>query len=371
MVKAVIMIKNSLVRLLQPLSFFNTRRTREIFKVNPTGTPVRTEAEKTDIHVFDYNSTFLEEKRFLTVADCFRYKDNQNITWINIDGIRKADVEEICQHYSIHYLITEDILSVGQRPKMDELDPVVYCLLNMLYFNESTGSVETEQISLILGNNFVISIQEIPDKDVFGMIREKLKLSSSKLRASGADYLFYSLLDMIVDHYFVVMEKLSTRIEQIEERVIRRSDKRALAEINNLRKELFVLKGNVSPVRDLVNGIIRSESDWLEEKNTKYFKDVLDHIIQANDLAENLRDLMMNVQDLYISQVNLKMNEVMKVMAIVTCVLTPATVIGGIFGMNFDVIPLSHHVAGFYYTLLVMAVTMAAFLFYFWRKRWL
>jgi magnesium transporter len=254
---------------------------------------------------------------------------------------------------------------------MDELDPVLYCLLNMLYFNESNGSVETEQISLVLGKGFVISIQEIPEKDVFGTIREKLKFTGSKLRSSGADYLYYCLLDMIVDHYFVVMEKLSTRIEQIEERVIRRSDKRALAEINNLRKELFVLKGNVSPVRDLINGFIRSESDLLEEKNTKYFKDVLDHIVQANDLAENLRDLMINVQDLYISQVNLKMNEVMKVMAIVTCVLTPATVIGGIFGMNFEIIPLSQHPNGFYLTLLVMAITMAIFLFYFWRKRWL
>ncbi|MFN7539660.1 MAG: magnesium/cobalt transporter CorA [Bacteroidota bacterium] len=365
------MIKHSLVRLLQPLSFFNTRRTREIFKVNPTSNPVRIEAEETDIHVFDYDATELEEKRFPRVADCFQYRNNNHVTWINIDGIRKADVEEICQHFNIHYLIAEDILSIGQRPKMDELDPVLYCLLNMLYFNESNGSVETEQISLVLGKGFVISIQEIPEKDVFGTIREKLKLTGSKLRSSGADYLYYSLLDMIVDHYFVVMEKLSTRIEQIEERVIRRSDKRALAEINNLRKELFVLKGNVSPVRDLINGFIRSESDLLEEKNTKYFKDVLDHIVQANDLAENLRDLMINVQDLYISQVNLKMNEVMKVMAIVTCVLTPATVIGGIFGMNFDIIPLSNHPNGFYLTLLVMAVTMAVFLLYFWKKRWL
>ena len=361
----------SFLRLLQPLSFFNTRRTREIFNVNPTSAPGRTEADKVDIQVFDYTAQTLEEKKFLTVEDCFHYRDNQHVTWINIDGIRKADVEAICNHFNIHYLIAEDILSIGQRPKMDEMDPVLFCLLNMLYFNETTGSVETEQITIILGKEYVITFQEIPDKDVFGPMREKLKLANSKLRISGADYLCYTLLDMIVDHYFLVMEKLSTRIEQIEERIIRRSDKRSLAEINNLRKELFVLKGNVSPVRELINGFIRSESDLLEEKTTKYFKDVHDHIVQANELAENLRDLMMNLQDLYISQVNLKMNEVMKVMAIVTCVLTPATVIGGIFGMNFDVIPLSHHPNGFYYTVLAMAVIMAGFLVYFGRKRWL
>ncbi|MEI6582677.1 MAG: magnesium/cobalt transporter CorA [Chitinophagia bacterium] len=361
----------TVLRLLQPLTFFNTRRTREIFNVNPTSAPIRAEANKVDIHVFDFNSQTLEEKNFLTVEDCFHYRDNQHVTWINIDGIRKADVEAICNHYNIHYLIAEDILSIGQRPKMDEIDGVLFCLLNMLYFNEQTGSVETEQISIVLAKNVVISFQEIPQKDVFGMLREKLKLSNSRIRLNGADYCCYALLDMIVDHYFVVMEKLSNRIELIEERIIRRSDKRSLAEINNLRKELFVLKGNVSPVRELINGFIRSESDLLEEKTTKYFKDVHDHIVQANDVAENLRDLMMNLQDLYISQVNLKMNEVMKVMAIVTCVLTPATVIGGIFGMNFDVIPFSHHPNGFYYTVLSMVVIMAGFLVYFGRKRWL
>ncbi|NDA61007.1 MAG: magnesium and cobalt transport protein CorA [Chitinophagia bacterium] len=359
------------MRLLYPLTFFNTRRTREIFNVNPTSVPVRTEAENVEIQVFDFSAAHLEEKKLNTIADCFHYRDNNHITWINIDGIRKSDIEAICQHYHIHYLITEDILSIGQRPKMDEIDGVLFCLLNMLYFNEKNGSVETEQISIVLSKNVVISFQEIPQKDVFGMMREKLKLTASKLRTSGADYCCYALLDMIVDHYFLVMEKLSIRIEQIEERIIRRADKRSLAEINNLRKELFVLKGNVSPVRELINGFIRSESDLLEEKTTKYFKDIHDHIVQANDLAENLRDLMINLQDLYISQVNLKMNEVMKVMAIVTCVLTPATVIGGIFGMNFDVIPFSHHPNGFIYTVLAMILIMAGFLVYFGRKRWL
>ena len=359
------------MRLLYPLTFFNTRRTREIFNVNPTSVPVRTEAEKVEIQVFDFSAAHLEEKKLNSITECFPYRDNDHVTWINIDGIRKSDIEAICKHYHIHYLITEDILSIGQRPKMDEIDGVLFCLLNMLYFNEKDGSVETEQISIVLSKNVVISFQEIPQKDVFGTMREKLKLAASKLRSSGADYCCYAMLDMIVDHYFVVMEKLSIRIEQIEERIIRRADKRSLAEINNLRKELFVLKGNVSPVRELINGFIRSESDLLEEKTTKYFKDVHDHIVQANELAENLRDLMMNLQDLYISQVNLKMNEVMKVMAIVTCVLTPATVIGGIFGMNFDEIPFSHHPNGFLYTVLAMILIMAGFLIYFGRKRWL
>src|SRR3712207_4414564 len=161
-------------------------------------------------------------------------------------------------------------------------------------------------------------------------------------------YLAYSMIDLIVDNYFFVMEKLGDRIEQVEEEVIRKSNTRSLARINQLRKELIVLKRNIAPVRDLINSIIRSESELLDDRTTKYFKDVQDHINQAYDLSENYRDIMISMQDLYINNVNLRMNEVMKVMAIVTCLLAPATVIGGIFGMNFEVIPTAHNTWGFY-----------------------
>ena len=175
---------------------------------------------------------------------------------------------------------------------------------------------------------------------------------------------------MIVDHYFLVMEKLSERIEVLEEKIIRHSNTRSLAEINNLRKELIVLKRNVGPVRDLVNGFIRSESDLLEDRTTKYFKDIYDHIVQANELVENYRDMMMNLQDLYLSNVNLRMNEVMKVMAIVTCLLAPATVIGGIFGMNFDRIPYLHHQYGFFIAVGLMLIVPAWMLLIFKRRGW-
>jgi magnesium transporter len=253
-------------------------------------------------------------------------------------------------------LIAEDILSMNQRPKMDEVDSVLYCLLNMLYYNENNGTVEQEQISIVLGKGFVITFQEDPRRDVFDPIRDKLRMANSKLRQRGADYLCYTMLDLIVDSYFFVMEKLGDRIEQVEEEIIRNSNTRSLAKVNQLRKELIVLKRNIAPVRDLIGGIIRSESDLLDERTTKYFKDVHDHIMQAYDLSENYRDVMISMQDLYINNVNLRMNEVMKVMAVVTCLLAPATVIGGIFGMNFEIIPLLHNKWGFF-------VSVAAMLF--------
>lgn len=365
-----IMTGTKYLKYLNPLTLFDTKRTRDIFHVNPTVIPERVEATEIKVNVYDYTPTHFVETKLLDIKDCFPFRDSNNISWINIDGIRKADVEAACLHFGIHNLILEDIMSVGQRPKMDEMDNVLFCLLNMLYFNDRTGAVETEQISIVLGKDYVLSFQEDASRDVFNPIREKLKVAGSKLRISKADYLCYTMLDMIVDNYYLVMEKLGERIELLEEKIIRGSNTRSLAEINSLRKELIVLKRNVSPVRELVNGFIRSDSDLLEERTTKYFKDIYDHILQANDLAENYRDMMMNLQDLYLSNVNLKTNEVMKVMAIVTCLLAPATVIGGIFGMNFDRIPYIHHQYGFFIAVGLMLIVPVGMLFAFRKRGW-
>jgi magnesium transporter len=364
------MAQNKYLRYLNVLSLFDTKRTRDIFQVNPTVPALREEAEHIRISIFDYTADHLEEKTLSEITETFAFRDNKNVTWINVDGIRKKDVETICTHFGIHALLIEDILSVSQRPKMDEMDPVLFGLLNMLYFNVKTGTVETEQISIILGKGYVLSFQEDASRDVFNPIRDKLKIASSKLRLSGADYLCYALMDMIVDNYYLVMEKIGERIEFLEERIIHSTNKRSLAEINALRKELIVLKRNVSPVRDLINGFIKSESDLLQDRTTKYFKDIYDHIVQANDLAESYRDMMINLQDLYLSNVNLKMNEVMKVMAVVTCLLAPATVIGGIFGMNFDKLPYIHHEHGFYVAAALMLVVPVIMVFIFRKRGW-
>ena len=358
------------IRYLIPSSLFGTQRTKKIVDVNPTVDTQRQDAKQTIITVFDYNEHSVSEKRLEQVEDSFPYMDNDNISWINIDGITKADVEKIAAHFRIHPLLTEDILSMGQRPKMDDVEGIFYCLLNMLYFNRQHGCVETEQISIVLGKNFVITFQEDPDRDVFNPIRDKLRMHYSKLRQRSADYLCYSMLDIIVDSYFLVMEGLGDKIEDVEEEVIRASNTLSLAKITQLRKELIILKRNIGPVRDLVTNIIRSESELLDERTTKYFKDVYDHIVQAYDLVENYRDVMVSMQDLYINNVNLRMNEVMKVMAIVTCVLAPATVIGGIFGMNFETIPLLHNRWGFFISVGFMLLIPVWMLLMFKRRGW-
>jgi magnesium transporter len=351
-------------------NLFGTDRTKEILHVNPTVLAERIEPDEVVTFVYDYDADSVEERRLKNTTECFRYKESDRISWINIDGLRKVDVEAVCAHYNIHPLIAEDILSMGQRPKMDEVEGVLYCLLNMLYYNPQKKTVEIEQISLVLGTNFVISFQEDASRDVFDPLRHKLKINRSQIRQRSADYLLYTMLDLIVDNYFLVMEKLGEQIELVEEEVVRSSNKRSLAKINQLRKELIVLKRNIAPVRDLVNGIIRSESELLNDRTTKYFKDVYDHIIQAHDLSENYRDIMVSMQDLYINNVNLKMNEVMKVMAIVTCLLAPATVIGGIFGMNFDAIPYLHNQYGFFIAVGIMLIIPIWMIFAFRKRGW-
>ena len=358
------------LRYLVPINLFGTRRTREILNQNPTIIPLREDSKEIKITVYDYNASLIEIHELNDVTECFRFLSSHTVSWINIDGIRKADVEVLCNHFGVHPLIQEDILSINQRPKMDDIDNILFCLLNMLYYNSEKNTVEQEQISIVLGKNFVLSFQEDASRDVFNSLREKLKLTSSRLRIGAADYLCYTLLDLIVDHYFLVMEKLGDQIEALEEEVVRSSTHRSLAKINQLRKEIIVLKRNMSPVRDLINGFIRSDSELLDDQSTKYFKDVYDHIVQANDLSETYRDMMINMHDLYLNNVNLKMNEVMKVMAIVTCLLAPATVIGGIFGMNFDTIPWLHNPYGFFGAVIVMLFIPIWMLWLFRKRGW-
>lgn len=358
------------LKYLNPSTLFAPRRTKEILSTNPTVIPHREEAKEVVVTIYDYNVETIEEERFSAIRSCFNYKTSGRTTWINIDGLRKADVEAVCAHFDIHQLIVEDILSMNQRPKLDEAEAYIFCLLNMLYYNEKTHAVEQEQISIILAKDVVICFQEDAHRDVFTVLRERLKSSSSKVRQRGADYLCYSLLDMIVDHYFVVMEQLGNRIEEVEEDVSRGGNPRALADITQLRKELIVLKRNFSPVREVINGFLRSESKLLEDRHTKYYKDVYDHIIQATELSENYRDIIVSMQDLHINNVNLKMNEVMKVMAIVTCLLAPATVIGGIFGMNFESIPWLHSPFGFFGAVIAMLAIPVWMLWTFKRRGW-
>lgn len=320
--------------------------------------------------VFDYNAEHLQEKKLPDATACKAFVDNQHVTWINVDGLAKEDVVMLCQHFGVHELLVSDILTIGQRAKMDELGEVLFAVLPMLYYNEVSGSVETEQVSLVLGSDFVLSFQEEPERDAFDRVRERLRKGYQRLRRAGPDYLFYELLDVIVDEYFLVMDKLADRIERLEERLLEGGKRVQLSQLSLLRREVMFLRRNVQPVRELLAGLNATDSELIAEKTEKYFKDVLDHTQQAHDYAEAQRDMMMNLQDLFLNQTNLRLNEVIKVFTIITTLLAPATVIGGIFGMNFDVIPLSHQQMGFWIAVAGMLIIPVVMLYWFRKKGW-
>lgn len=350
---------------------WNRSKRRPMASYNPTrDTQLRRADVKPVYTIYDYDAIGYLEKNVPDEESCRPYLESGKITWINVDGLHKEEIEKLCLHYSIHPLVLEDILSVGQRAKMDETGNVIFCLLPMLYYNDGTGEIETEQVSIVLGNNFVISFQEDPVRDVFNPVREKIKTADSKLRQKQADYLCYSLIDTIVDSYFHVIDKINERIERLEDTLLLQKERAALEKISILRREIILLRRSINPVRDLVNGFLFSENSLLDERHDKYYKDVLDHITQANEYVENHRDMVMNLQDLSMSQINLRMNEVMKVFTLLATLMAPATVIGGIFGMNFDIIPLAHHREGFYLTVGIMLAIPLIMVIWFKRKGW-
>ena len=346
----------------RPLTAFNPTKINEI----------REQKEVVPVFsVFDYDVDSYEEKKNVTLEECTSYINSKRVTWINVDGIRKADVETICKLYGVHHLLVEDIISTGQRAKMDDTENVIFTLLPMMYYNADTGQVEAEQVSIVLGPDFVISFQEDPSRDVFNPIRDRIRTGGHRLRRGTSDYLCYCLIDIIVDGYFGIIERISERIERLEDRLLlQQKDQAILSKLSILRREVMVMKRSTSPVRELVHSFIKSDSDLLEEEHEKYYKDVLDHITQANEYVENHRDMIMNLQDLSMSQINLRMNEVMKVFTLLATLMAPATLIGGIFGMNFDVIPLSNQRDGFYITVGLMLIIPLLMLFYFRRKGW-
>jgi magnesium transporter len=320
--------------------------------------------------VFDYNATELLEKLEANEDACRQYHKNGNITWINVDGLRLEEVQRLCQHYGVHELVVEDIMSRNERPKMEEIENVIFCVLPMMYFNQGTGDVELEQVSLVLGSDFVLSFQEEAERDVLDPIRKHLRVENSKIRQRKSDYLLYSILDVIVDSYFGVLEQIGDRLEALEDTLLRKQNSSLLNRISGLRRDVAIIRRALLPVRELVSHFVRSDSKLLEERNEKYFRDVLDHTIQGADFLENHREMVMNLQDLYMNQINLKMNEVMKVFTMVATLLAPATVIGGIFGMNFDVIPLQHQGIGFWLAVGVMLIIPVLMLIWFKRRGW-
>lgn len=340
----------------------------------PPGTLVHVgerKAEKVKIRILDYDEAQFEEKEAKTIEESFPFKDKTTVTWINIDGLHEVEIiEKLGSHFGLHPLLLEDILNTDQRPKMEDYGDYIFVVLKMLYPGENMDEIEAEQVSLILGSNFVISLQE-REGDVFDPVRDRIRKSKGRIRKAGADYLAYALLDSIVDNYFLILENVGEKIEDTEQQLAANPSQETLQYIRELKNEMIFLRKSIWPLRELISGLQRCESTLIHESTGAYLRDVYDHTIQIIDTVESYRDMISGMVDIYLSSISNKMNEVMKVLTIFASIFIPLTFVAGLYGMNFEFMPeLSWH-WGYFALLGFMAFIGISLVVSFKRKGWL
>ncbi|HEX2768867.1 MAG TPA: magnesium/cobalt transporter CorA [Geobacteraceae bacterium] len=340
----------------------------------PPGTLVHI-GEKSDreikITVTDYSETLCEEKEIKALKECFYHTDPSIISWINVEGLHEIEViQQVGECEGLHPLVLEDILNTDQRPKLEDFGDYLYIVLKMLRKGEGTD-IATEQVSLILGVNFVISFQEGIKGDVFDPIRERIRNGKGKLRSMGADYLAYSLMDAIVDNYFVVLEATEERIEVLEEEVMVSPSAETVRKLHKLKRDMIFLRKVVWPLREVLAAMTRRESKLISDQVALYLRDVYDHVIQVIDIIEVSRDILSGMLDIYLSSMSNRLNEVMKFLTVIGTIFMPLTFLVGVYGMNFKYLPELEWHYGYYAVWIFMVALSVAMILYFKRKRWL
>jgi magnesium transporter len=327
--------------------------------------------EKARIHLIDFAEAHVDERELGGIAEAVPLKDLPTVTWINIDGLHDIDLmQTFGEKFGIHPLIQEDILNTGHRPKLEEFDDYLFVVLKMLLFNSKDGEIQSEQVSLIIGPNFLVSFQETPG-DIFDPIRERIRKGKGRIRKSGCAYLAYALIDAIVDNYFTVLEGIGEKIETLEEELISELTTETVETIHALKREMIYLRKQVWPMREVVGALSKGGSSLLDESTRIFFADVYDHNIQIIDTIESFRDILSGMLDLYLSTISNRMNEVMKVLTIIATIFIPLTFVAGIYGMNFKYMPELEWRWG-YFGVWVVMVAIAGFLVsVFRKKKWL
>ncbi|MFO7966860.1 MAG: magnesium/cobalt transporter CorA [Archaeoglobaceae archaeon] len=326
-------------------------------------------AEKVTISIIDYDEEHFEERSVEKVEECCSFKDSSSVSWINIVGLHEVDIiDKIGKQFGLHPLIIEDILNTEQRPKIEDYGEYIFIVTKMLFYKEN--EIESEQISIILGPNYVLTFQE-REGDVFDAVRTRIKENKGKVRKSDSDYLTYTLIDAVVDNYFLVLEKVGESIEQLEEELLEEPTPETLNTIHNLKRDLIFLRKSVWPLREVINTIYKGESKLIKSSTRVYLRDVYDHTIQVVDVIETFRDTVSGMLDVYLSSVSNRMNEIMKVLTMIATVFIPLTFIAGVYGMNFQYMPELGLKWAYPFVWTVMLAIVVTMFIYFRKKGWL
>ncbi|BCS54502.1 magnesium/cobalt transporter CorA [Geobacter sp. SVR] len=340
----------------------------------PPGTLVhigeqRREAPRLDL--FSYSPAEVEERPCQGLAQCLPHVGRAAVTWINVEGVHDIEViRTLGEHFGFHPLVLEDIVNTVQRPKIEDYDEYLFMVLRMLRPSQGE-SFTSEQISIILGPNYLLTFQEGIRGDVFDAVRDRIRSGKGRIRAMGADYLAYTLVDSIVDGYFNVLEVMGERIVNAEEELTLTAGRTTLHLISDMKKEIIFLRKAVWPLREAISFLERGDSRLLDNATRVYFRDVYDHTVQVIDTVETYRDLLSGMLDLYLSSVSNRTNEVMKFLTVIGTIFLPLTFLVGVYGMNFKHMPELEWHYGYPALWFVMLLSSIAMILYFKRKRWL
>jgi len=327
--------------------------------------------EKVVIRVLAYNSETLIERQLEKVEECLEFKDQPDLNlWIDVDGLDRVDIiGKLGSYFNIHPLTLEDILNTRQRPKTEDYDSYIYSVLKMILLDKENKEITIDQVSIIIGSNYVLSFQE-RDGNVFDQMRERFENPASRLRKSGVDYLAYGLIDTVIDNYFLILEHFGDKIEYLEEGLVLHPRPETLRTIQKYKRDMITLRKSIWPLRELINGLQRVESDLIKETTRIYLRDVYDHTIQVIDTVEDFRDILSSMVDIYLSSISFRMNEVMEVLTVIATIFIPLTFISGVYGMNFKYMPELEWRYGYLGSWIIMILLALGMVIYFKKKKW-
>jgi len=327
--------------------------------------------EDAALELISYNATELSKNNFDSCESLQQNLKPNSVNWINVDGVHNAAlIHEFHTVFDLDRLLLEDVTNTNQRPKIEEYENHLFLSLKMLHYDEVSKTLDSEQIGLVLSKEFVISFQE-KTGDVFGHIRDRIEAAKGQIRRKNNDYLFYSLIDSIIDNYFIAIENIGNDLEELEDEIFNEPSQKSLEKIHANKNILLTLRRSVYPLRESINKLLRDNDKFIHPKTIKYFNDVYDHTIQIIDILESYKDVVSGLKDSYLSSLSLKMNQVMQVLTIMATIFIPLTFIAGIYGMNFDNIPELHWKNGYYYFWGLSISIFIVLLIYFKRKKWL
>ncbi|HSH68601.1 MAG TPA: magnesium/cobalt transporter CorA [Deferrisomatales bacterium] len=330
--------------------------------------------QKTDtlrVRVIDYDGAKLDEGELQEIRQGAEYKKTKTVTWINVDGLHDLEaIREVGTTFGLHPLVLEDILNTGQRPKVEEFDDYLFICLKMIHFDEASQRVVAEQLSMVLGETFLLTFQERPG-DVFEPVRERIRKQKGRIRASGIDYLGYALLDTIVDNYIYVIERLGEQIEDMEADVLGNPNPSVMENINSMKREMAYFRKSIRPAREAIIKLAKMDNGLIKADTVPFLKDLEDLITQATEAIDTYRDMLSDHLNMYNSAVSNRMNDIMKVLTIFAAIFIPLTFIAGIYGTNFEYLPELRYKYSYFVFWGVMIAVAGTMLAYFKRKNWM